>query len=107
MLVPRLETIGYIERVSRSDYAHEENLCLIRSAVFRGHVCEESFEQYLTIVSLQDDQVLGVERRFPSRIELGSFYGAIVLYRIILYGKYTCEKWFDSLMITSIDKYSV
>lgn len=36
--VPRLETIlcdrGYIERVSRSDYTHEENPFLIRSVVF-------------------------------------------------------------------------
>lgn len=36
--VPRLETIlcdrEYIERVSRSDYTHEENPFLIRSVVF-------------------------------------------------------------------------
>lgn len=45
--VPRLEI--RIERVSRSDYAHEENPSLISRV---GGACEESFEQYLPIVSL-------------------------------------------------------
>lgn len=35
--------------------------------------------------------VSSAERRFLSRIEFGSFY-TIVLYRIILCGKYTREK---------------
>lgn len=36
--------------------------------------------------------VSSAERRFLSRIEFGSFYSMIVLYRIILCGKYTREK---------------
>lgn len=80
--VPRLETIlcdrGYIERVSRSDYTHEENPFLIRSVVFVGG------GTWMTIVS-------SAERRFLSRIEFGSFYSTIVLYRIILCEKYTRE----------------
>lgn len=45
----RYVAVPRLERVSRSDYAHEENPSLISRV---GGACEESFEQYLAIVSL-------------------------------------------------------